>query len=167
MRLSDDLAARRRLYAFPLATAPALLVIDIPRRYAGSGLLLGRYYPVIAETIDEVAEFERFLAAERPTPVPPDLLDLRPSARWAGTITFFEYRPPEPDWPWVLLCHWPADLASRAGRGTDMLARGAYTIEAFASRRMLLAHMMEFIAILGHDVDLRIVNPNTEIAGHA
>lgn len=167
MRLSDDLAARRRLYALPTPIAPALLVIDTPRHYAGSGLLLRRYYPVIAETIDELAEFERFLAAERPVAVPPDLLDLRPSARQAGFITCFEYRPPEPDWPWLLLCNWPADLMGRAGRGADMLARGAYTIEAFPNRRMLLAHMMEFIAILGQDVDLRVVNPNIDVAGHA
>lgn len=92
MRLSDDLAARRRLYALPTAMAPALFAIDIPAHYSGAGLLMGRYYPVIAETVEEVAEFERFLHAERPAPVPPDLLDFRPSSRAAGTIAFFEYR---------------------------------------------------------------------------
>lgn len=116
MRLSDDLAARRRLYAFPTTMAPALFAIDIPAHYSGAGLLMGRYYPVIAETVEEVAEFERFLHAERPAPVPPDLLDLRPSNRSAGTIAFFEYRPPETGWPWLLLCHWPGDYARHADR---------------------------------------------------
>lgn len=167
MRLSDDLAARRRLYALPLPTAPALLVIDIPPSYAGAGLLMGRFYPVIVETLEEVGELEHYLTAERPAAVPPDLLDLRPSSRIAGTITFFEYRPPEPGWPWLLLCHWPGDFARHAGRNADMLARGAYTIEAFPSQRELLAAMIEFVAILGQDVDLRVVNPNMLIAGHA
>lgn len=167
MRLSDDLAARRRLYALPLPTAPALMLIDIPTRYAGAGLLMGRFYPVIAETLEEVAEFERYLMSERREPVPPDLLDLRPSNRAAGTITFFEYRPPEAGWPWLLLCHWPGEFARHAGRSMDMLARGAYTIEAFPARPQLLAAVTQFIGILGQDVDLRIVHPDMPVAGHA
>lgn len=167
MRLSDDLAARRRLYALPLPTAPALLLIDIAPRFAGTGLLMGRYYPIIAETMDEVAEIERFLAAERPSAVRPDLLDLRPSSRTATTITFFEYRPPEPAWPWLLLCHWPGEYAMLAGTETQMLARDAYTTEAFPTRRALLAAITQLIGVLGHDVDLRVINPDIPVAGHA
>lgn len=48
-----------------------------------------------------------------------------------------------------------------------MLARGAYTIEAFKTRRALLAMMMEFIAILGQDVDVRVIHSDMPIAGHA
>lgn len=167
MRLSDDLAARRHLYAFPTAMAPALFAIDIPAPYAGAGLLMGRYYTVIMETVEEVAEFERYLQAERPAPVPPDLLDLRPSNRTAGTITFFEYRPPDAGWPWLLLCHWPGDYACHAGRDVSLLARGAYTIEAFATHRALLAMVMELIAILGQDVDVRVIQSDMPITGHA
>jgi hypothetical protein len=79
MRLSDDLAARRHLYSTPLITAPALLVIDIPPPYAGAGLALARYYPVIVETGEELVEFEAFLDEDRPGLRPPDLLDRRPS----------------------------------------------------------------------------------------
>ena len=58
MRLIDDLAARRRLYARPTFTAPAMMVIDIPSHLAGDDLPLGRYYPVILETDEELVEFE-------------------------------------------------------------------------------------------------------------
>ena len=65
MRLSDDLAARRRLYAMPLVTAPAVMVIDIPPHLAGQGLALDRYYIVMIETNEELAAFEAFLTADR------------------------------------------------------------------------------------------------------
>jgi len=56
MRLSDDLAARRRLYAMPLVTAPAVMVIDIPPHLAGQGLALDRYYTRDGKIIDYAAQ---------------------------------------------------------------------------------------------------------------
>jgi len=43
----------------------------------------------------------------------------------------------------------------------------AYTIEAFPTRRALLAGMMEFVAILGQDVDVHVANRDMPLAGHA
>src|SRR3546814_15246349 len=61
MRLIDDLAARRLYYQRSLATLPDILLIEIPARFAGSGLALHRYYPIILESLDEQQEFESFL----------------------------------------------------------------------------------------------------------
>ncbi|MCG2841277.1 hypothetical protein L6Q21_09820 [Sandaracinobacter sp. RS1-74] len=167
MRLSHELAARRQLYSFPLPTAPSVLVIDIPRRYAGVGLALGRYYPVIIETDDELAEFHAFLAADRPCVVPPDLLARRPSCRATQAITFFEYAPPQPGWPWLLLCHWPESFARRVETDPDMLARGAYTIETFADHRDLLAYMAQLCDMLGVQAQPKVVFPMTHVEGIA
>ncbi|MDF0490423.1 hypothetical protein PX554_20035 [Sphingomonas sp. H39-1-10] len=139
MRLTDHIAARRHLYRHPRPFAPLLMVIDIPRTLAGDGLALGRYYPVIVENEQELGEFEDFLSADRDRPVPPNLLDHRPSSIEVPGVTFFEFAPSEPGWPWLLLCQWPAQLAGQLDSDPDLLARGAYTTETFASRRELLA----------------------------
>ncbi|MBV2149901.1 hypothetical protein KRZ98_16780 [Sphingobium sp. AS12] len=167
MRLTDQLAARRRLYSLPLITAPALMVIDIPAPFGSRSLALGRYYPVIIETNDELTEFESFLDADRPNLVAPDLLDHRPSNREASAITFFELAPPAPGWPWLLLCHWPRPYASLAGTDPNLLARGAYTTETFLDRGDLLTETARFIDMLGRDVELRVIPPMDDIAGHS
>ncbi|BAI96660.1 hypothetical protein Sj15T_09650 [Sphingobium sp. TA15] len=166
MRLSDELAARRRLYSMPLITAPALLVIDIPPAFAGAGLALGRYYPVIVETDDELAEFGAFLNEDRPALRPPDLLDRRPSQRDASAITFIEYAPPTNGWPWMLLCHWPRAFAAMAGTDPEMLARGAYTTETLPSQAALQSVVISFVAAFGDGVEVVVVPPVAGTAGH-
>lgn len=94
--------------------------------------------PVILETDEELAEFEAFLSAERPEPVVPDIFATRPGALHTATISLFEYAPPEPGWPWLLVCHWPEDHAALAVGDPELLARGAYTIEIFLDRADLL-----------------------------
>lgn len=131
MRLADHLAARRRLYARPLATMPDVLLIDIPPIFASPSLPLGRYYPVIFETAAEQAEMEAFLVRERSMPVVPDLLDRRPSALRGDDIVFARYAPSAPGWPWLLLCRWPADYAAMVPQDGDYFARDAYTSEVF------------------------------------
>lgn len=167
MRLSDELAARRRLYSTPLITAPAVMLLDIPSRFAGAGLLLGRYYPVVLETLEELAEFERFLTAERSTLQAPDLLDRRASQLAGTQIVFFEYAPPAPNWPWTLFCHWPEAYASVAADDPHLLARGAYTTEAFHCQEGLRISTAQIISSLGARSEVRIVPPLSGAAGHA
>jgi hypothetical protein len=167
MRLTDELAARRRLYLRPMATAPAVMVIDIPRKWAGPDLALGRYYPVIIETDDELAEFEAYLAAPRSALVTPDLLALRPSNLAATVITFIEFAPPADGWPWLLICHWPADFVAGGTLDKNLLARGAYTIETYARREQLIAEAGMFARILGADVRVQGYDNFSGVAGNA
>ncbi|WP_298673169.1 hypothetical protein [uncultured Sphingomonas sp.] len=146
----DELAARRCLYPRPLPTAPALMVIDVPKKWAGANLPLGRFYPIIIESDEELSELEAYLAAPRTTPIVPDLLATRPSRLIASAITFFEFAPPAVGWPWFLVAHWPEDLAAiSASLGPDMLARNAYTFETFASRDELIAAASALAGLLG------------------
>ncbi len=167
MRLSDELAAKRRLYAAPLITAPAVVVIDIPAHLAGSRLALDRYYIVMIETDEELAEFEAFLAEDRAFARPPDLLDRRPSCREAGAISFFEFAPPAADWPWILLCHWPRRFAHMFVADPDALARSAYSMEAFHSRDDLQATLKSHITLFGDMASVRTIPPLPGIAGNA
>ena len=167
MRLGDDLAARRHLYSMPLITAPAVMLIEIPARFSASGLLLDRFYPVIVETLDELAEIEAFLAAERPVLQAPDLLDRRPSQRIAKDIAFFEFPPASPDWPWVLLCHWPAAHSGFASDDPDLLARGNYTTEAYHSQAALHFGLAQIVSSLGSDTEVALVPPAAGVHGHA
>lgn len=133
MRLIDELAAHRIYYQRPLSTLPDILLIDVPSRFVGEGLALDRYYPVILETVSEAAEFEAYLLERRARLVAPSLLDRRPSALRVEEIVFARYAPPAPSWPWLLLCCWPQAYTLMAPSPNDDFARGAYTIEAFAS----------------------------------
>src|SRR3546814_20732035 len=65
--LIDELAANRLYDHRPLATLPDILLIDIPLRFSGGGLALGRYYPVILESLAEMHEFEAYLCEPRMT----------------------------------------------------------------------------------------------------
>lgn len=167
MRLIDELAARRCLYPPPIATAPAVMVIDVPEKWAGESLPLGRFYPVIIETDEELAEFEAYLAAPRTVPGPPDLLATRPSNLAASAITFFEFSPPAAGWPWLLICHWPADLAAATGMGNDDLARGAYTMETYASWAELVAAAGIFAGILGGNTSVHSCDELGTVIGRA
>ena len=149
MRLVDDLAARRILYGRPLATLPDVLLIDIPPAYAAASLPLGRYYPVILETDAEYAEMAAFLAMDRFQPVVPDLFDHRISALLADDIVVARYAPPRPEWPWLMLCRWPADYAVMVPQPEDYFARGAYTSEAFEKLEDLVQAEVRLIEMLG------------------
>ncbi|MBN8838654.1 MAG: hypothetical protein J0I25_00440 [Sphingomonadales bacterium] len=149
MRLIDHLAARRVLYPRPIATMPDILVIDIPSRYAAPSLPLGRYYPIVVEALAELDEIEAFLCAERSSPVVPDLFDRRASALNSNAIIFCRYAPPDPDWPILLLCHWPANFTTMVAAASDFFARGCYTIEMFASIDALDKAERRLLATLG------------------
>ena len=131
-------AARRRIYyPRPVASLPDILMIDVPRRFAGKGLPLGRYYPVMVETVEEQLEIDAFLAEERHSMVSPDLLDERPSTMLREHLTIAHYGPSSPGWPFVQLCQWPAEFAARASSKDRMFARGVYTFELFRGRKRL------------------------------
>jgi hypothetical protein len=136
--LASTIARRRIYYPRPVATLPDILMIDIPRRFAGKRHPLGRFYPVILETIEEQSEVEAFLAEERDLVVAPDLLDQRPSTFARQHLTIAHYAPSRTRWPFVQLCQWPPDFAARAASsGERMFARGAYTFELYRDRKRL------------------------------
>jgi hypothetical protein len=166
LTLDDDLAACRQLYSRSLPTLPDILVIDIPSRYAGANLPLGRYYPVILETAAEHAEMESFLVASRPEPVVPDLFDRRPSALHSDDILFARYAPPAAGWPWVLLCRWPTVYTAMVPADGDMFARGAYTVELFGVPADLERSEARLLATLGPHTAIR-VDPFPGPVGHA
>ncbi|HEX7783458.1 MAG TPA: hypothetical protein VF509_11690 [Sphingobium sp.] len=157
MRLSDDLAKSRHLYTRAIATLPDLLLINIPAAFASASLPFGRYYPVILETIEERQEFEAFLQAERPAPIVPDLLDCRASALTTIDIVFALFDPAIAGWPWLLLCHWPADHVALAADQGDLFARGAYTIEIFPDSAARAAAISQLLAILGTHQCVQVV----------
>lgn len=166
MRIVDELAARRCYYSRSLPTLPDILLIDIPSRFGGTGLALGRYYPVIVETLAEHVEFETFLCAERPKLVPPKLLDRRPSALRLTNILLARYEPQAPGWPWLLLCCWPEYYTAMVPAPGNEFARGAYTVDAFASPEE--AHTAEIVLLesLGSG-GARHVRPLPEVQGRA
>ena len=149
MRLIDDLAARRLYYPRPLPTLPDILVIDVPTRFAGAGLALDHYYPIVLETLAEMQEMEAFLCTDRGGPVVPDLFDRRPSGLRVRDIVFARYPPAAPDWPFLLLCSWPESYTAMVPRGGDDFARGAYTIEAFENESALEDAEQTLLATLG------------------
>lgn len=156
MKLDDDLAACRQLYHRSLPTLPDILLVYIPPRYAGAGLPLGRYYPIILETAAEYAEIAAFLAASRPAPIAPDLFNRRPSSLLSDDILFARYAPPAAHWPWLLLCRWPPAYTSMVPADGDMFARGAYTIEAFGVPAELDRAEVRLLATLGPHRALRV-----------
>lgn len=166
MRLCDYLAARRRLYARPLATMPAVLLIDVPPVFASPTLPFGRYYPVIIETDAEYAEMQAFLDRDRPELVAPDLLDRRPSALRGDDIVFARYAPAAPGWPWLLICRWPADYAAMVRGQGDYFARGAYTSEVFETIEDLADAEDRLLGVLGSHRPVRL-GALPEVMGHA
>lgn len=128
---------------------PDILLIDIPSRFAGQGLALDRYYPVILETMAEASEFEAFLCKDRPVLITPSLLDRRPSAFLVGDLTLARYAPPAAGWPWLVLCCWPLAYTRMVPVPNDYLARGSYTIEAFAEAEEIDAFEQQFFAGYG------------------
>lgn len=166
MRLIDDLAARWFLYRRPLATMPDVLLIDVPAGYASSSLPLGRYYPVILETGDELREFLAFLEEERPQPVAPPLFDHRPSMLRCNAIVFARYRPPELGWPWLHVCHWSEECVSMVLPTDEHFARGAYSTDVYATLAELEYAEAQFQVKLAA-FDPMHVAAQPDICGHA
>lgn len=158
-RLSDTLARRRVLYRRPIATLPDIMMLDIPIPFANAALPLGRYYPIIVETGAELLELEAYLDATRPSVIVPDLLDRRESALAAARITLAHYAQPGPDWPFLLLCHWPRAYTRLVAPSADMFARGSYTMELLRTAPQLGYQSRMLIETLrtGQDVDATIV----------
>jgi len=146
--LAATIARRRIYYPRPLASLPDILMIDIPRRFATRSLALGRFYPIMVETVEEQSEVEAFLAAERDTMVPSDLLDDRPSTLSREHLTIAHYGPSQSGWPFIQLCQWPAEFAARASTEDRMFARGSYTFELFRGRKRLEAATRVLLASL-------------------
>lgn len=149
MRLIDQLAATRIYYPRPLPTLPGILLIDIPPGFSGDGLALGRYYPVILETLAEMHEFEAFLCERRTELISPTLLDRRSSGLRTNDIVFARYSPPAPHWPWLHLCCWPPRYTLLVPHPEDEFARGAYTIDAFQSADDVNAAEQRLLSVLG------------------
>ncbi|MBS49508.1 MAG: hypothetical protein CMN60_17740 [Sphingobium sp.] len=166
MRLIDQLAAERIYYHRPLPTLPDILLIDIPPGFSGDGLALGRYYPVILETLAEMQEFEAFLCERRTELISPSLLDRRPSGLRTDDIVFARYRPSAPCWPWLHLCCWPPHYTMTASDPGDNFARGAYTVDAFFSVDEVDAAERLLLATLGPS-EARHVRSIPSVAGHA
>lgn len=159
-RLSRSLAGRRILYPSTTIAAPSVLVIDIPPGLRGEGLALARYYAIILETDIELRELEDFLDAPRDAPVPPDLLDHRPSALRADSVLISRYDPPEEGWPWLMVCRWPESYASIAREVPGCaMARGCYTTELFERPEHLDAHSLALLESLGanHELSIRLI----------
>lgn len=169
VRLTDDLAAHRRLYTRPIATMPDVLVIDIAPAYRHPSLSLGRYYGILVETAEEQSELDAFLRTERPAPIAPSLLDRRPSAVTGDRITIATYAPPVPDWPWVLLCHWPALFTARVPADGDNFARGAYTHEMFLDETETIEGARLLLDSLARNrvLPLTMIPPEDVVAGRA
>lgn len=157
MRLSDEIAATRRIYTHDADGIPVIVLIDIPPRFSGKGLALGRYYPVITETTDELRELEAFLSADRHEAMQPNLLDRRASDRNVEALTLAEYAPPDLGWPWVLLCQWPDHIARDIESEAHLMARGAYTIEVYATRHELRQMAEDIRHTLNGDMAVELV----------
>ena len=122
---------------------------------------LKRYSPIMVETPAEQTELDAFLRQTGHVAARPDLFDERPSTLPTGHLTIAHYAPPEPGWPFVQLCQWPADFAANLP-AHRLFARGAYTFELFldplrlerAARRLLRSLEQR------HAVNLEVVFPD-------
>ena len=85
----------------------------------------------------------------------------------ARPFGFFEFAPPEPGWPWILLCHWPRRFAQLFGADPDALARDAYSMEAFEDRDSLQSALKAHIAVFGDLASVKIIPPLPGTAGRA
>lgn len=170
IRLSDTLAQRRILYRRPIATLPDIMMLDIPAVFAGRTLPLGRYYPIILESEAELRELEDYLETPRRAVIVPDLLDRRPSALCANQITLAHYTPPNPAWPYLLLCHWPRAYTQLITPSADRFARGSYTMEILRTAPQLGHQSLMLLETLraAQDVEVVVVPPSgASISGNA
>lgn len=148
-RLIDDLARCRLLYPPPVPSLPGVMLIDLPERNRGPGLLLDRYYAVVVENEEEAKELAAFLAAPRAGSVAPNLLNRRPSALLSDEILVVRFDPPMIRWPWLTLCRWPDQFTiARRSLRVDM-ARGCYTFEAFTDAARMDDYIVALVEALG------------------
>lgn len=159
IRLIDHLAWRRLLYRAPIPGAPDVLVIELPPEMRGVGLALGRYYPIIVENADELAELDRFLEVVRAQAITPSLLDHRPSALRSPHVVITRYDPPQLGWPWVSICRWPDGFTQAAAAQGVAMARGGYTMEMFENSGALEAHSEVLLQSLAarHGLSVRLI----------
>lgn len=146
--LNTTVARRRIFYSRPVLAMPDIVMVDLPVEFRDRQLGHGPYHPILIETIEEQNELEAYLADESQEPSLPDLLDTRPSGLAAGHITVAHYAPPAEDWPYVLLCRWPPDLAAATPADLRMFVRGVYTIELFQSQEGLERASETLLALL-------------------
>jgi hypothetical protein len=160
--LAATIARRRIYYPRPLACLPDILMIDIHRRSGATRRGLKRFHPIMVETVEEQSEIEAFLAQERERIVAPDLLDERLSTFPREHLTIAHYRPSKAGWPYVQLCQWPVDFASRFPSSGHVFARGAYTFELFRDRCRLEKAAKAVVASLDrrHAPHVEIVFPD-------
>jgi hypothetical protein len=146
--LNATIARHRVFYPRPILAMPDIVMIDLPAEFRDPHLRQGRYHLILVETVAEQDELEVYLADECEVPSLPDLLDARPSGLTADHITVAHYSPPADDWPYVLLCSWPADLAAATPEDLRMFVRGVYTLELFEKREELERASDALLALL-------------------
>jgi hypothetical protein len=129
-------ASRSCYYPRPIASLPDIVMIDIARPFSRGPPSLKRFSPIMVETLAEQAELDACLREKRDVAARPGLLDERPSTLPTEHLTIAHYAPPEPGWPFVQLCQWPADFAANLP-AHRLFARGAYTFDLFLDRRRL------------------------------
>lgn len=158
-RLTDDLARHNLTYPGPIPGMPSVVLIDLPDGYRGPGLLLGRYYAVVIESDEEADMLSAFLIAPRRCAVRPDLLDRRPSAIRSDAVLVMRLDPPQPGWPWIILCRWPDDFQSAKASAKIDMARGCYSFEAFTDAASLEAQQLEILNALAArgEISIRLI----------
>jgi len=154
--LSSTVARHRVLYPRPILAMPDILMIDLPAEFHSASLPLGNYHPILIETVAEHRELEAWLDEKREVPSSPDLLDSRPSALLADYITVAHYGPPFEGWPYVLLCHWPPDLAAAAPKELRIFTRGAYTTDLYRDRDRLERESDRLLLLLRRRLTARV-----------
>jgi hypothetical protein len=156
--LSITVAHHRVFFSRPVLAMPDILMFDMSAGFHGANPPLGRYHPILVETIGEQHELEAYLAEERNAPFSTDLFDTRPSVLPADHITIAHYGPPVEDWPYVLLCRWPPILTAAAPEELEIFARGAYTIELFDDHERLEQASDRVLALLKRLPRMRVEN---------
>lgn len=146
--LNATVARNRILYPRPILGMPDIVMVNLEPEFRDPLTQNGPYHPILVETVAEQEELEAYLAEERQTPERPDLLDCRPSTIATDHITVAHYGPPGDEWPYILLCRWPADLAAATPKELRMFVREVYTIELFKDREGLERASDTLIALL-------------------
>ena len=154
--LAATIARRRVYYPRPVECLPDILMIELPRRFAGRRRPLKRFYPILIEAVEEQSEVEEFLAQPREKLVMPDLLKERASGFSKDQLTIAHYAPPEAGWPFVQLCRWPAEFAARASSTDRLFTRGVYTFELFPGRAPLEQASKVLLASLDREREPRV-----------
>ena len=149
-------AVARLFYPSPLITAPSVMIVEVPARYRGAMLPLGRYYPIIVETDVERDEVEQALVTGWRDGTGVALLDHRPSNLWSDRVLISRYDPPARGWPWVSVARWPDRFREVAADHGVEMARGCYTMELFATASELESHSATLVKGLGSQYPISV-----------